>query len=174
MKKTLRLLVAIIAVVATLSSCKKTTDISILTGHKWSLTTAAETYSDSAGVSHNLLSTTCVATGYTEFHDYAAINTTNTSNPMRLAYNYNTSTCPGYFMPNIGISSWNIDPDNTALYLNGNLTDGTGGNWNTITTLNSSTLVLTYVYQRQIGNTGAPNFNPIYDTRTQTFTYNAK
>jgi predicted nucleic-acid-binding Zn-ribbon protein len=173
MTKSLRFLIAFVAVVTMLSSCKKAavTDVSILTSHKWSYTSATETYSDSGAITHNLFYTnsTCTQTGYTEFHDYA------TNSALRLAYSYNTSQCPGYYMPSVGISSWNIDPDNTILYLNGNTSDGTGGSWYTIKTLNNSSIVLTNVYQTIIGYTGQyPNQTPVYHTITDTYTYTAQ
>jgi hypothetical protein len=171
--KSLKVLLAFVLVVSVLSSCKKaaTTDTSILTSHKWALSTAAETYSDSGAVSHNLLytSATCTSSSYTEFHDYA------TNSTLRLAYDYSNSQCPGYYMPNVGVTSWNIDPDNTILYLNGSTTDGSGGNWYTIVTLNNSTIVLTQVNQIFIDYVGTyPNVTPVYHTVTDTYTYTAK
>ena len=173
MSKNLRFLVAFVAVVTLLTSCKKATvtDVSILTSHKWTLSSNVETYSDSGAISHNLMPTkpTCTSTGYTEFHDYA------TNSSLRLAYSYNTSQCPGYSKPSLGITSWNIDPDNTVLYLDGNTTDGAGGNWYTIATLNNSTIVLTTVAQTIIGYTGSyPNQTPVYHTVTDTWTFNAQ
>src|SRR5580704_17091916 len=110
MNAKIKLLVAIVALMAMISSCKKKTDLSILTGHKWSLTSGKETYSDSGSLSHNLLTpdTVCQSSSYTEFHDCA------TNSPSRLAYTYMTTNCPGQiFMRDLGISSWNNDPDNT-------------------------------------------------------------
>jgi hypothetical protein len=171
MIKNLRFLFAIVTIVALLSSCKKTTDLSLLTGHKWSLTAHTRTYSDSIGVSHNLIQTNvaCQNKGYTEFHDYG------TNSSLRLAYTYQTSTCPGYSLPAVGVSSWNIDPDNTVLYLNGSITDGTGGMWFTIASISGSSLVLTTLDQRVIGSTGTPpNQTLVYDSVTETWTYSAQ
>ena len=169
--KNFKAVVVVAAMIMLVSSCSKTDNsyVGILTSHKWNVTSAVEGYSDSA-VTHNLLSNNpaCQVTGYTEFDNYAP------NSQLRLAFNYTTSTCPGYNMPNIGKSAWDIDRDNLNLYLNGSSTDGTGGQWFKITTLNGSTIVLTYVYQRVIGNTGSPNFTPIYDTATDTITWTAQ
>ncbi|MCW3124400.1 MAG: hypothetical protein JWO03_58 [Bacteroidetes bacterium] len=169
--KNLRLLLAFAVVLTLLSSCKKSdpTSLSYLTSHKWNVTAYTRGYSDSTAT-HNLLATnaTCTTTSYTEFHDYAS------NNSLRLAYEYITTNCPGFTSPIIQVSSWDLDNDNKNLYLDGSSSSGTGGKWYTITTLNSSTIVLTYVYQRQVGNTGAPNFNPVYDTVTETMTYSAQ
>ena len=171
MNKSLKFLFVLALIAAMFSSCKKkTTDLSILTGHKWVLSTARETFSDST-VSHNLMSvdTICQNTSYTEFHDY------NTNNPLRFEYTYATTNCSGqYVMPDLGVQSWDIDPDNTALYVGGNTTNGQGGTWYTLQSLTSSSMVLTQVYQSQIGNTGFPGFTPIYHTVTDTWTFSVK
>src|SRR5579863_8278938 len=90
MSKHLKFLLAITLVIALFSSCKKTTDVGTLTGHKWSLTSANETYSDSV-VTNSLLQVqrTCTTTSYIEFANYAA------NSPLRLYYTYTTTNCPG-------------------------------------------------------------------------------
>ena len=168
--KHLKFILVFAVTVALFSSCKKTTDLSILTGHKWVLNSVRATYSDST-VSHNLMptDTICQSTSYTEFHDYAANST------LRLSYTYATTNCAGQIgSPMVGLTSWSIDPDNTVLYLNGNTSNGNGGTWYNIQTLSSSKMVLTIIFQNQIGNTGAPTFAPIYDTETDTYTWNTK
>lgn len=155
-----------VAVAAMFSSCKKSTDTSILEGHKWVLKTATETYSDSGAISHNLLAgdTLCPTTRYTEFHG------PETNAVLKLAYTYITATCSPYSFPDVGLTTWDIDPDNTVLYLDGNVNNGgEGGIWYTITSISSSQLVLTIVNQRVIGqsNTGGN----IYDVATDTWTY---
>jgi hypothetical protein len=167
MFKNFKFMIAALILVVTISSCKKSTsDLSILTGHKWKMSTSVESYSDSA-VTHNLIyvNPSCQTTGYTEFHDYA------NESSIRLAYNYTTSQCPGYNLPNIGMTSWNIDNDNANLYMNGDPSTGLGGQWFTLTSISGSQFVVTYVYQRVIGNSGAPNFTNIYDTATDVTTF---
>jgi hypothetical protein len=171
MKTYLKFLFVLVAFTAMFSSCKKTTDTSILEGHKWVLSTASETYSDSGSISHNLNPTNplCQTSAYTEFHDYTA------NDPLRLQYTYSTTNCAGAITtPSVALSSWNIDPDNTVLYIGGNLNDGTGGNWFTIVTLTSSSLVYSNVFQSSIGSSGPPNFTPIYHTVTDTYTMTVK
>jgi hypothetical protein len=171
MTKHLKSLLVIAAVIALFSSCKKTTDFSIITGHKWVLSTVAETYSDSAGVSHNLMpaNPVCQSSSYTEFQG------NGTNSVLKLAYTYSTTNCPGqYMMPSLGITSWDIDPDNTVLYLNGSNTNGTGGVWYNIQSIGGSSMVLTRVFQNQIGTTGGLHPAPIYDTVTDTWTYTVK
>jgi hypothetical protein len=168
--KHLKLLFVFAVAVALFSSCKKTTDLSILMGHKWVLSSVKATYSDST-VSHNLMPANpiCQTTSYTEFHDYTS------SNPLRLAYTYATTNCQGQIgSPSVGLTSWSIDPDNTVLYLNGNTSNGNGGTWYNIQTLSSSSMVLTIIFQNQIGFTGGVNPQPIYDTETDTYTWSVK
>jgi hypothetical protein len=170
MKNHLKLLLVVAVVAALFSSCKKSpSDSSILEGHKWSLTAYTETYSDSAGVSHNLMppDTICVASSYTQYESNA------TNSVLKLAYTYITDNCPGqYTMPDVGISSWNIDPDNTALYLNGDEYNGNNGEWFTIQSLTSSSMVLTIVNTNQIFPVGGTT--PTYHTVTDTWTYTAQ
>ena len=170
MNKTLKFLF-VFALVATLfSSCKKSpSDLSILTSHKWVLTASTQTYSDSS-VTHNLIQpdTICQTTSYTEFHDRTP------NNELRLAYTYYTTNCAGYHSPEISISSWDIDADNANIYLHGDVNNGNNGTWYTLTSLNSSTMVITYVQQVSIGTTGAPHYTPIYHTVTSTQTFSVK
>ncbi len=171
MIKSFKSLLVIVALIAMASSCKKATDLSNLTSHKWTISTAAETYSDSAGISHNLLGvdTPCQHSSYTEYHTQAA------NSPLKLAYSYGSTNCPAYYMPSLGISSWDIDPDQTVLYLNGNTTDGTGGTWYTIQTLSASSMVLTQVASTIAAYTGTyPNRVPVYHVVTDTWTYSVK
>jgi hypothetical protein len=164
MKNSLKLLLVITVVAALFSSCKKSpSDTSILEGHKWVLSTAAETYSDSAGISHNLLAgdTGCQPTSYMEFENNA------TNSVVKLYYTYITDNCTGqYSTPNVDIHSWNIDPNNTVLYLEGQQ-DGSGQTPFNIQTLTSSSMVLT------TANTVEIAFNPtrLYHTVTDTWTY---
>ena len=174
MTKSLRFLFAFVAVVTLLSSCKKTavTDLSILTSHKWNITNAVETYSDSGSISHNLIPTSaiCQTTGYSEFHDFESSAATS-----RLAYYYSTSNCTGYSSPSISTSPWDIDPDNANI--NTSIPPGTSSNtqWYKITTINSSTLVLTFVYQRTLSvyNPITFTYSTTNDVATDTITFTA-
>jgi hypothetical protein len=172
MKKNLGFLLALVAVVTTLSSCKKAavTDTSILTSHKWVLTSDLVTYSDSVGVSHNQIhnSPTCLDTTWFEFHDY----TTNST--VRALYQYTSNHCTNtsYVQPLINVGSWDIDRDNANLLLNTTGTNALNGNWLAIKTINSNTLVLTTVSEQvatYIGN--YPNQTAVYHTVTETLTF---
>lgn len=171
MKKHLTLVLAAGALMLSFSSCKKTTDLSIITGHKWELQSATATFSDSTGISHNLMAgnIACPSPPITEFQNYAP------NSHIRLAYTYVSVVCGNnqfFSLPNLGITAWDMDPDNMILYVDGSTVDGTGGYWLNITTLNGSSLVLSYVFQNQIGqSTGG---SPLYDTETQTVTYTAQ
>lgn len=168
MNKHLKFLFALSLIVVALASCKKSpSDTTVLTSHKWVLSTSTAKYSDST-VTHNLIQpdTICQTTSYTELHDRTP------NNALRLAYTYYTTNCPAYHTPAIDISSWDIDADNANLYLYGNTTDGAGGQWYALSNVSGSGMTLTYVQQEAIGNTGYPNYTPIYHvvTYTQTFT----
>lgn len=172
MKKNLGFLLALVAVVTMLSSCKKdtVTNTSILTGHKWVLTSDLVTYSDSVGRSHNQIQTsaTCLDTTWFEFHDY----TTNST--VRALYQYTSNHCTNtsYQQPAINVGSWDIDRDNANLLLNYNGANALNGNWLAIKTINSNTLVLTALSEEvatYIGN--YPNQTAVYHTVTETWTF---
>lgn len=171
MNKNLKFLFVFALVAAMFSSCKKSpSDTTILTSHKWVLSTSIATYSDSAGITHNLIQpdTICQSSSYTELHDRTP------NNELRLAYTYTTTNCPLYHTPEISISSWDIDADNADLYLYGNTTDGSGGKWYVLSNLSSSGMTLTQTQQELIGNTGYPHYTPIYHVVTYTETFTTK
>ena len=160
MKRNLKFLALVALVVSMFSSCKKTTDLSIITGHKWALTAYTETYSDSPGVSHNLMpvDTPCQNSSYTQFYNY----TTNSS--VRDAYTYLTTNCPGQIStPDVAITTWNIDPDNTVLFWQQNTYN--------ISSISSSSMALTITGQSEL----FPITTPVsYHTVTDTWTYSAQ
>ncbi len=171
MKKSLKFLFIAAAFAAMFSSCKKTpTSLAILTGHKWVLQSATATYSDSTGKTKNLMpkDTVCTTSSYTEFQNYGS------GSELRLAYEHTTSNCAGYYTPEVSVTSWDMSPDNSTLYLYGSPTNGTGGVWFTIQTLSASQMVLVLVSDDQIGTTGYPNYTPIYHVVTATYTYGVK
>lgn len=171
MTKNLRFLLAIVAVVTMLSSCKKAavTDTSILTGHKWVLTGDVVSYSDSV-VTHNQIHTspTCLDTTWFEFHDY----TTNSA--IRALYQYTSIHCTNasYNTPMINVGSWDIDRDNNNVILNYSGTNVLNGTWLAIKTINSNSLVLTAISEEVATYTGTyPNQVAVYHTITETWTF---
>jgi hypothetical protein len=131
------------------------------------LSAQTETYSDSVGVSHNTLQvdTACPSTSYTEYH------TNETNSPVKLAYTYVTSGCIQQgSTPTILLSAWDIDPDNANILLGADPSNGSGGTWFTIKTLNSSSMVLTQSYNRS-AYVAPADTQIVYHTITDTYTY---
>ena len=147
------------------------TDVSILTGHKWMVTSDLTTYSDSGAVTHNNLPavTSCLDTTYLEFHDYAQNST------VRYLYEYFSNHCSNanYNNPNITIGSWNIDNDNANLLINYNGTDPLNGTWFSIKSISGSSFILTTVSNQisSYSNTIPPT--AIYHQVTETITFSA-
>ena len=163
MIKSLRFLVAAAVIMVFASSCKKdASSVSIITGHKWTLTSDVQTFSDSGTVSHNMIqtSTTCPTTTIVEFNDYINNSTSRTFN----AYTSFTATsgCYNAAMPTITTGTWDIDRDNANFSYN--------GSWSTITTLNASTMVLTNIqYHVMAGYVGnAYVYHDVTETKTLT------
>ncbi|MBS1593894.1 MAG: lipocalin family protein [Bacteroidetes bacterium] len=162
--KNLRILLAFAFVLTLLASCKKSdpTTASILTSHKWVLSTSTRQISGDTNYTINNLrydTLPCQQDGYREFRDY--LNNT----AQRSYYDYAETKCLNE-TSDVTTGYWDLDKDNAFISFSGSGSTQTYS-WK-ITSIDGSKMVLTATYTTSV--TVPTNTSPYYRVVTRTIT----